>query len=214
MIKNLNNFSGWQYYFFIVGLSALLALAVSYLFVSDDLYYLSLGEQLATERITNMLDMVKKWQWLGYAFIPVIVFLRVSFTSICLFSGIFIANIKTRFRNLFKVALLADFAFVSAGFAKLVILIFFKEVDTLEDLQFQPLSLMELFDRSLIDPLFVYPLSLLNVFELIYWLALAWLLTGIIEKPMSKTFKIVASSYGIGLLTWVLFVMFLTVNLS
>ena len=214
MIKSLQSYNGWSYYFIVVIFSVLLAFAVSYLFISDDLYYLSLGEQLATERITSILDMVKKWQWLGYAFIPVIVFLRVSFTSICLFTGVFIANIKARFRDLFKVALLADFAFVASGFAKLVTLIFFKKVNTLEDLQFQPLSLMELFEHGSVDPLFVYPLSLVNLFELIYWLALAWLLTGIIEKPMGKTFKLVASSYGVGLLMWVIFVMFLTVNLS
>ncbi len=110
--------------------------------------------------------------------------------------------------------MLADFVFVAAGIAKLVILIFFKEVDTLDDLQFQPLSLMQLFDKGSVDALLVYPLSLLNVFEVLYWLALAWLLTGVVEKPMGSTFKTVATSYGPGLLVWVLFVMFLTVNLT
>ena len=60
----------------------------------------------------------------------------------------------------------------------------------------------------------VFPLSLLNVFEALYWLALAWLLTGVVEKPIGSTLKTVATSYGSGLLLWVLFVMFLTVNLT
>ena len=169
---------------------------------------------MATERITKMVEQSHKWQWLGYLFIPIVVLIRVGFTTVCLYSGCFVANLKLRFRELFKVSLLADFVFVAAGVAKLVILIFFKEVNTLDDLQFQPLSLIQLFGKDSVDALLVYPMSLLNVFEVLYWLALAWLLTGVIEKPMSSTLKTVATSYGSGLLLWVLFVMFLTVNLT
>lgn len=70
-------------------------------------------------------------------------------------------------------------------------------------MQFQPLSLLELFDRKSVDPLFIYPFSLISVFEMLYWLALAWLLSGVIEKPIGNSLKTVVSSYGIGLLLWV-----------
>lgn len=109
---------------------------------------------------------------------------------------------------------MANFVFVLAGVTKLVILIFFKEVSILDDLQFQPLSLMEIFDKEEVDALVIYPLSLVSVFEAFYWLALAWLLAGVIDKPFGNSLKTVASSYGTGLLLWVLFVMFLTVNLN
>jgi len=109
---------------------------------------------------------------------------------------------------------LADFVFVLAGLTKLAMLIFFKSVNTLEDLQFQPLSLLELFDKSKVSTFLIYPCSLIGVFELLYWLVLAWLLGGVADKPFGSSLKTVASSYGIGLLLWVLFVMFLTVNLS
>ena len=169
---------------------------------------------MATERITKIIEQSHQWQWLVNVFIPIVVSIRVSFTTICLYTGLFVADLKVRFRDLFKVAILADFVFVLAGLVKLVILIFFKEVNTLDDLQFQPLSLMELFDKDSVDALLVYPLSLINVFELLYWLALAWLLTGVVEKPLGSSLKTVASSYGTGLALWVLFVMFLTVNLT
>jgi hypothetical protein len=94
-------------------------------------------------------------------------------------------------------------------------------VNTLEDLQFQPLSTMELLNAKSIDPLFVYPLSLINVFELGYFLVLAWLLVNVIneaneERPVGfgKSLKLVTASYGSGLLLWVVFVMFITLNLS
>jgi hypothetical protein len=214
MNESLLKLNSWKYYLMVVGLSVLLAFAFNYLFISDSIYYQSFGEKLATERIAKMIVQSQKLQWLGYVFIPVVVLIRVSFTATCLYTGYFVANMKVRFRDLFKVALLADFVFVLAGFTKLVILIFFKEVNTLDDLQLQPLSLMDLFNRKSIDALFIYPLSLISVFEFLYWLVLAWLLTGVIEKPFGSSLKTVASSYGTGLLFWVLFVMFLTVNLT
>lgn len=198
----------------LLGLTVITTLATSYLFLCDGIYYQSFGEKFATDRIAKMVEQSHKWQWLGYVFIPIVVLIRISFSTICLYTGYFLSNLKVRFKTLFKVALLSDFIFVMAGLVKLVILIFFKEVNTLTDMQFQPLSLMELFDRKAVDALLVYPLSLISVFELLYWLALAWLLTGVVEKPLGSSLKTVTSSYGTGLLLWVLFVMFLTVNLS
>lgn len=213
-MENLLKQNSWKYFLLIVGLSALIAFSFNYLFISEGIYYQSFGEKLATDRIAKLIEQSQKWQWLGYVFMPSVILIRVSFTAICLYSWYFLANLKIRFRDLFKVALLADFVFVLASLVKLVILIFFKEVNTLDDLQFQPLSIMQLFDKDSVDALLFYPLSLFGIFEFLYWLALAWLLTGVVEKPFGSSLKMVASSYGIGLLLWILFVMFLTVNLS
>jgi hypothetical protein len=163
----------------------------------------------------------KKWQWISYFVLPILILLRVFFTSTIIYIGIFFTELKIEFGKLFKLALLADFMYVLAGVVKLIFLIFFKEVNTLQDLQFQPLSIMELFDAKTIDLLFVYPLSLINVFELGYFLVLAWLLVGVIneaneEHPVNfgKSLQLVTTSYGSGLLLWVLVVMFITLNLS
>jgi hypothetical protein len=214
MSKALFDVSNWKLFFLISCFVVSLSFLINYLFLTDELYYQTFGEQIAIDRITKMLEFSEKWQWLGYAFIPILILIRVNYTAICLYSWFFIANQKARFKDLFKIALLADFIFVLAGLAKLVILIFFKEVNTLDDLQFQPLSLMELFSKNSVDAIFLYLLSLISVFELLYWLALAWLLTGVVEKPFGSSLKIVASSYGTGLLFWVLFVMFLTINMT
>lgn len=213
-LKYIINYKSLNLYLLLVGFVVLLTFSSNYLFLSEGLFYQSFGEQLAIDRMEKMFEMSQKWQWVGYLLIPIIVLIRVSFTSICLYIGCFLSNRPVRFRKLFKVALVADFAFVLTGIAKLAILIFFKDVSKLEDLQFQPLSFLELFPQGSVDKLFIYPFSLLNVFELLYWLVLAWLLSGLLEKPFNNSLKRVASSYGTGLLLWVLFVMFLTVNLT
>jgi len=210
----LLKYNGWKYFLLLAVFYVLISFAINYLFLTDGLYYQSFGEQLATERIAKMVEVSQKWQWLGYVLLPIIISVRVCFTTICIYTGCFLVNIRVEFRKLFKVALLADFVFVLAGILKLVILIFFKDISTITDLQFQPLSLMELFDRTSIDSLFIYPFTLISVFELLYWLVLAGLLSSVINKPFGNSLKTVASSYGIGLLLWVLFIMFLTVNLN
>lgn len=214
MWKYCINYKSWKIYLFLLLFLEFLSFSTSYLFLTDSLYYQTFGEQLAIGRIEQILENIKNWQWIGYLFIPIALLIRISFTTICLYTGFFLANLKVRFKDLFKVALLADIVFVLAGLAKLVILIFFKEVNTLNDLQFQPLSIMEVFDRTKVDAMLLYPLSLISVFELLYWLVLAWLLTGLVEKSFGNSLKTVATSYGTGLALWVLFVMFLTVNLT
>lgn len=210
----LLKYNAWKYFFILSCFSVLVTIAINYLFLSDGLYYQSFGEQLAADRIARMIEASQKWQWIGYLFVPIVVLIRICFTAICVYIGCFLVNINVKFGQLFIVAMLADFVFVLAGITKLVLMIFFKNISTISDMQFQPLSLLELFDKKTVDVLFIYPFSLISVFELLYWLALAWLLSGVIEKPFGESLKKVASSYGTGLLLWVLFVMFLTVNLT
>lgn len=217
----VNNRIGLATFLLLTLFSIFLAFAIQILFVSEAIYYQSFGTQLDIARINEIVEYANKYKWLSYAVLPVIILIRVFYTSIFLFIGIFFTELKIEFGKLFKIALLADFIYVMSGVVKLVILIFFREVNTLQDLQFQPLSAMELFNAKIIDPLFVYPLSLLNVFELGYFMLLAWLLVGVVYEAneertlrFGQSLKLVTASYGSGLLLWVLVVMFITLNLS
>lgn len=214
MDTRLVKYNTWNCFLLLSGINVLLTITINCLFNTEELHYQWFGVQMAVGHMAKWFELSSGWQWIGYACIPVAVLIRISFASLCLYAGCFLVNLKLRFKELFQVALLADFIFILAGLTKLVVLIFFREVNTPEDLQFQPFSLLELFDRKTIDVLFIYPSSMISVFELFYCLALTWLLTGINELTFSRSLVTVASSYGSGLLFWVLFVMFLTVNLT
>lgn len=217
-IKKLINkklgFNGLRIFLLLTIITTLITFTINELFLTYNVYYKLFGENMAIDRIAKMIELSRKWQWIGYIVASVLILIRVSFTASCIYIGSFIGNLNIRFKELFKVALLADFVFVLAGITKLLMLIFVKEVSTLEDIQFQPLSLLELFGKGAVDPILVYPYSLISVFELLYWLALAWLLSGVVNKSFGRSLKTVAVSYGSGLLLWVLFVMFITLNLS
>ena len=206
--------NGWKTFLLLTGITVLIIFAINDLFLSDRLYYQSFGAKLAIDRIAKMIKLSQKWQWVGYILIPILILIRVGFTTICLYIGSFFSELRSPFDKLFKVALLSDFVFVLAGLTKLYILYFFKQVSTIADLQFQPFSLLELFGKGKVDTFLIYPFSLISVFELLYWFALAWLLSFVINRSFIASLKMVALSYGTGLFLWVLSVAFITVSLS
>ena len=211
----------WQLYIYLVALGIILTYLINDLFYTESQIRATFSEQLSFERVTQMVELSVKWQWVGYIAIPLVLLLRVFYTSLCIYSGLLFFNFTAGFGRIFKIALWADFVFVLSTLAKLVILIFFREVNTLHDLQFQPFSVLEFFPRESVDTMFIYPLSLLNLFELGYFLMLAWLIRDLLNtespgKPFGfgMAFRLTGISYGCGLLLWILTVLFINLNLS
>jgi hypothetical protein len=194
--------------------SSLLALS-NYLLIEDSLYYDFLGSKLSYERITKIIEEGKKWKWLSYSLIPILILIKTFFISVCLYTGAFFSKTDKKLGDFFRLALLAEFIALLPILVKMTWFGFVHRNYSLEDLAyFSPLSVLSLVDRNGIDKTFIYPLQLLNVFELFYWFALAYLLKDLINRNFVQRLGFVASTYGVGLFIWVLFIMFLTVSLS
>ena len=73
---------------------------------------------------------------------------------------------------------------------------------------------LQLFGYEDLEPWFIYPLQVVNLFELCYWLLLGYGLSKALKRSVDYAMGIVASSYGVGLLIWVGAVMFFTLNMS
>lgn len=85
----------------------------------------------------------------------------------------------------------------------------------LEDLQyFSPLCVTQLIDTDKIPKYLLYPLKLINVFEIGYWLILTYGVTVFTNIRFARSLKVVASSYGVALLIWVVFIVFVQVQYS
>jgi hypothetical protein len=191
------------------------ALVGNYVLISDEIYFDQFGEQLAYERIVEMVETGKKWRWLGYAILPIFILFRCFLVASCLTIGTLISGISVSFKNLFRIAMLAELVLFGPSIIKIFWFGVFHVDYTLQDLQFfSPLSVLSLMDRESVEPWLIYPLQLLNVFELVYWLVLAYGLYDLTRERYSKMLGLVAASYGTGLLLWVVFVVFLTINLS
>lgn len=192
------------------------------IFPINDLLYQSYSEKLTALQIKEIFELQEKWNWLSYTIIPLILLIKSSLIANVLYVGtFFFSKSKVTFKQLFNAVIKAEFIFLLIGIAKIIWFYFFQTNYTLEDLQyFYPLSALNIVGYQGLESWFIYPLQVLNLFELAYWLLLSYFVGKLAftekdkGKPMDLGFKIVASSYGSALLLWVVVVMFFTLNYS
>ncbi|HPR31103.1 MAG TPA: hypothetical protein PLK12_03365 [Prolixibacteraceae bacterium] len=180
---------------------------------TDHLYYQTYSGQLSTEVIAKMLHIKYRFAWLSYVFVFVLLVGKLFLTTCCFWIGSFFAGAKNKFRTFWSGVLIAEFVFVFFSFLKTGLL-YIHNFETLTEIgQFQPLTLLSLFDPSSIPGYFHYPLSLLSVPEVCYWLVLALQLRPVLSYSFFGSLWFVAKTYGVGLLIWVSVVVFFTLNI-
>lgn len=79
---------------------------------------------------------------------------------------------------------------------------------------FSPLSLFSLFDSDSLQEWLIYPFKILNIFEVVYWILLAFLLAKYLKSSIDAMLKIVLGYYVSFLFCWVIFVMFISLGNS
>lgn len=192
------------------------------IFNIEELQINFLKVKLTDDQINKYLDFQKKWEWVSYSLLILFLIIKTTIIASVLYIGTFFySKAKVTFKQLFNAVVKAEFVFLGVGVLKIVWFYFFQTNYTLEDLQyFYPLSALNIVGYKGLESWFIYPLQVLNLFELAYWLLLAYFIGKLAftekdkGKPMDLGFKIVASSYGSALLLWVVVVMFFTLNYS
>lgn len=190
-----------------------ISILINWYVVTDEMYYQSLWDQLSTDLINKFLNLKHKWDWVGFLITPILLFVKILFVAICLEVGNFIFDLKLNFKQLIKIVVLAETVLLIAAFVRVFWFFLYPENITLEYIQtFYPLSLLNLVVIKNVPQYLIYPLQLINFFELMYWFVLAYLLKTYTNKPFNTSFGVVAKTYGVGLLSWVVLVVFLSVK--
>lgn len=199
----------------LLGSKLMLSFLSHRLLLTPSIYYLAFQDQLSIEQIDKLIQISAKYEYLGYLLIAVVSSIKYVIITLIIQAGILLWGLKAAFNALFKLVIIAEFIFLVPILIKLVWFYFFKSAYTLEDIQtFTPLSLLSVLSGSKIADMWFYPLQLINLFEVLYWLFLAWGLGKIIQIDFDKGLKIILSTYIPLLFIWVIFVMFLTVTLN
>lgn len=155
------------------------------------------------------------WEWLSYLILPIVLYLKILIIAAIIAMGTIFIEQKIKFSHIFNIVLKAEFIFLLPMVFKTAWFFFFKKEYTLEELQnYMPLSLESLFGYKNFEPWYIYPLQVINLFEVTYWIILSVLLAKLLQTTKSKALTLVASSYGVGLVIWVVGIMFLTLNIS
>lgn len=183
--------------------------------VTEQQLYNFYSTQLSYEQIETFISQQKEWEWLGYVLLPVIYFLKIGGISACVYVGLFlVVGNKVQFKTIFPAVVKADMVFLIPAVIKMLWFTFQTDY-TLQDIQyFLPGSLLNFFDPTHIEPWIIYPLQTINIFELLFWLALAYELKDLFKNDFGLAFQNVALSYGSSLVVWMVFVVFLTLNFT
>lgn len=182
---------------------------------TDTLLLNSLAEQLTQEQLEQTLNQQSKWQWVGYAIIPILLLLKISITAAIIDVGCFFFDKEIKYKTVFNIVVKAEFVFLLVIVFKTVWFYVFQQDYGLNDLQnFYPLSALNITGYNGLETWFIYPFQVLNLFEIAYWFILAYSLGKKLHIKTEKSLNIIASSYGVSLVIWVVGVMFLTLNMS
>lgn len=187
---------------------------------TDALIVQNLSEKYTQEIIAAQLNLRHQWGWVVYIFIPVFLLL-----STCLIALIILLVIELyylnenkpniRFKDTWRVVLMAQWSTIIALFVKVFWFGFYHTQFTLEELQsFSPLSLINLFDRKKLDVWLVYPIQLINVFELAYCIVLIIGIRKLLQRTWLKSIEMIFLSYGLTMIVWVVVIMFVSLNFS
>lgn len=182
-------------------------------------------EYVAIPQLTNMPvvnDVVKgklienfyKYRWLGFLTPPLALLLRLSLTALCLFIGSFFDETMQgqNFNQWWNVVLKADIIMILASVFSCLLSVVYGVEYTMEISKY--FSFAFLANPKSTEQWVQLPLSAINIFEIGYLFFMSKLLSVQIEKKYWKSFKFIISSYGVGYLFYIVFMMFLILYLS
>lgn len=203
----------------VLTLLSLIFLHLILLFISnnliptDELLRESLKKQISGERITELIKFQSEWSWLIYVTTGVIALLRIGLIIMSLKIGAILYGYKIN--NYLSLIIASEISYFSMNLFSLCWFLINKENLNLELMRsFTPLAISNLLNLNLVDQIFHYTLRIINVFEISFWFILAYIVSRELKIKYWKSFEFVMSTYGVGLLIWIVFVMFLTINMN
>jgi hypothetical protein len=130
-----------------------------------------------------------------------------------IYLGLYLGKYEIRYRQVFGIVLISEFIFFIPLLIKIVW--FSYHPVSMEAVRlFAPLSLFSLFDPESIQEWLFYPFKVFNLFEVVYWIFLAFLLAKYLKSSIDAMLKIVLGYYVSFLFCWVVFVMFISLGNS
>jgi hypothetical protein len=182
--------------------------------LTKDVYHNTLGERLTIERIDEMLSQQEKWRFVTYLLFPLLVATQVFLVTLCLNCGTILMNYKISFSTLFKLVLRVSIVFLINKLLFTFILLFSK-VQVADDLMIlNKFALSGFADKDSVPKWLMYALSIVNIFDVAFWLLLSFGMSRLLQKSFKSSLTFVTATYGLGLLIWVIFIIFLQLNFS
>jgi hypothetical protein len=209
-ILNANIF---QLFILICFLFLFFHISIDYLYFTNDIVFAPYLDVYSETRITNLIELRDKWYWVSHLIFPIFFAIECFFISLIIYLGTYLMGKNFDYLKVFKISVVAQIVFVFPEILKLFWFSYYPvTLDALRE--FHPLSLFSLFDPELLQEWLYYPFRVLNLFEVGYWLLLAYLLAKHLNQTFDEMLKLVLTYYVRFLFCWIIFVMFISLGNS
>ncbi len=143
---------------------------------------------------------------LQFATIPVVYFWKFMIISFLLWVGCFLFGYNISYSRCFQAALVAEFIFLVPETLKIFHFLFLPSDFTLYEINiYYPFSAVLLVDARATDPRWIYPLKAINLFEIIYWVVLGYLMQQTLGRSKWIAVALVGLFYVLPFLGWLLY---------
>jgi hypothetical protein len=204
------------YFWALAFMTIIFAVASNYFLATDELYYSSYAEQFTVEQIQQMLAWVNDsvWRFLGYVILPVIIIIRVLFTSFCLQTGNLIQEYHWKYKQLYNISLKADVIYLLGSICNFYFYAFFQPAKNINDLSVNFLSVLKLKGFENVQSWLVLAFNSLNLFELLYIILLIFLIKVNFQLSLWKSTIFVILTYCIGNYIYIVVMTFVYLNFA
>jgi hypothetical protein len=214
--------NGWikinhsAYFWSLCIICSLFAFAVKHFLYTDQLFYSSFSEQFTSVQIQRIINYQNEtWkQILGYGLIPIIIIIRVLYTSFCLFIGNLVNETHWKFHSVYTIALKADIAFCFSQIGNFYYYALSDDFYTIDDLSVNFTSLLKIVGKADIPAWLVLAYNSINLFELLYVILLCVLLKITFRLSCIKSILFVLFTYCIGNYLYVVGMTFIYLNFT
>jgi len=194
----------------------LLSICSNALILTDGMYADYYQDQVDSERMSEIISKTRSFNTLKAIWEPISHLLNVIGTAFCLYLACHYKEEKIEFKSLFGLSLTCYYIFLIPALAKFFYFSVYTELSIPDYNSFSFGSLS--FLTSSADPYWLKSLlETFTLFELLYWILLAYGLTKAFEFNFDDALKIVLGSYVVALTAWILvriYVQMIVFNLS
>lgn len=189
---------------------------IFYLFVlNENIFLNSFIDKFDINQIEKMIEVNRKYAWVSLILNPILYVFKLTFISISIYfiKLIIGGDFKATFSQIFFSVTVADVVFLILAITKLSYFLLYPPTN-LEVIQnFAPGSLYQLVSQ-VNEPWLAYPLQAVSIWEVGFIVVLAYQLKKFFQNDFALSLQNVLLSYGTVFLLWIVFVVFITLNLS
>ena len=207
--------NGWLLYLGVLVLYQLTVFIGNTFIFTESFVIEQLEEIYSANILDNIMSIRSQFWWVSYSTEPIAIGLRLLLLYVCVSIGALLNEVEYLSTQIFKAGLIAEVSFLVAKIWVLLKIYFNPSLYSPDSAgELYPLSLLGTFGSENIVTWLHYPLQTLNLFEVFYILLISWLLSKQWKPDFVESINIVLPSYGIGLLLWMVLVVFLTLQIS